>query len=239
MSSELKVEDLERSLNQRANELADEYIQRAKRSHAHMIEDENERLQLREEKEVMAAKMAADRHYRSRVQSSELEAQKKLDQLRWDLIKNVTLAVKQHLKGLVADTASYEKVLIPLIHESAKVLDIGGIVNPEGNKKLISGKETAEQQEKIIIELNQDDYEYFKDYWERVLEPWQGHKTLELSEHCHSFSGGAIVYNQSRTCRIDNSFEGRMERLQESIYQKVAEQFFSELTHEGDKIHGR
>jgi len=83
MSSELKVEDLEKALMQRANDLAEEYLQRAKRSHNHFIEDENERLQLREEKEIMSAKMLADCTYRSRVQSSELEVQKKLDQLRW------------------------------------------------------------------------------------------------------------------------------------------------------------
>ena len=47
------------------------------------------------------------------------------------------------------------------------------------------------------------------------------------------------MYNQARAIRIDNTFEGRLERLSDDIHQLVAEQFFSELSHESDKIHGR
>ena len=52
-------------------------------------------------------------------------------------------------------------------------------------------------------------------------------------------SGGIIVYNPNHSIRIDNTFEGRIERMSEIIHQLIAEEFFSEITHESDKIHGR
>ncbi|MFK5894634.1 MAG: V-type ATP synthase subunit E family protein [Pseudomonadota bacterium] len=217
MSSELKVEDLEKSLVQRANDLAEEYLQRAKRSHDHFIEDENERLQLREEKELLASKISAESLYRSRVQSSELNAQKRLDQLRWQLIKNVITEVKEKITNIAKNKDKYQQLLIAFINHGTAVIDSNH----------------------IIVELNQDDYLTMQSQWNEILEQIDSDKKIELSTQFHHHSGGVIVYDQNRSIRIDNSFEGRIERLSDSIYQLVAKQFFSELSHEGDKIHGR
>ena len=217
MTSELKVEDLEKSLLQRADDLADEYFQRAKRSHDHFIEDENERLHLREEREVMAAKMLAERTYRSRVQSSELQAKKRLDQLRWQLIKNVISKVKEEIGTIVKDQAQYQQLLLKYIAFSITLIDT----------------------KDVIVEFNQADYQGMSNQWPDFLEVIDSDKNIQLSKCFHNMSGGIIVYNQYRTIRVDNTFEGRIERLSETIQQLVAEQFFSELSHEGDKIHGR
>ena len=217
MTSELKVEDLEKSLLQRADDLADEYLQRAKRSHDHFIEDENERLHLREEREVMAAKMLAERTYRSRVQSSELQAKKRLDQLRWQLIKNVISKVKEEIGTIVKDQAQYQQLLLKYIAFSITLIDT----------------------KDVIVEFNQADYQGMSNQWPDFLEVIDSDKNIQLSKCFHNMSGGIIVYNQYRTIRVDNTFEGRIERLSETIQQLVAEQFFSELSHEGDKIHGR
>ena len=123
MSSQLKVEDLEKALMQRAEDLAEEYLQRARRSHDHFISDENERLQLREEKEVMTAKMSADSLYRNRVQSSELKVQKKLDQLRWKLIKEVISQVKDETAQIIKNKHKYQKLLVEFVRYSANLID--------------------------------------------------------------------------------------------------------------------
>jgi len=217
MSSELKIEDLEHSLMQRADDLADEYLQRAKRSHDHFIEDENERLQLREEREIMAAKMAADRIYRSRVQSSELLAQKKLDQLRWQLIKNVIQEVKNELFDIVKHQKKYIQLLTGFVKQSAILIE----------------------SQELVVELNQSDAKNIRIDWQKIMDQYSLNKSINLSKQYHQLSGGVIVYDKNRSIRVDNTFEGRMERLSESIHQRVAEQYFSELSHEGDKIHGR
>jgi len=217
MSSSLKVEDLEKSLMQRADDLAKEYLQRAQRSHDHFISDENERLHLREEKEVMAAKMQAESLYRSQVQSSELKVQKKLDQLRWKLIKQVIEQVKEQSLQLSKDKEKYRQLLIDFIRHSVDLID-------DNN---------------LIIELNKQDYQFFIPQWSKILEQVDSTKNITYSKQFHHMSGGIMIYDQSRSIRIDNTFEGRLERLADNIHQLVAEHFFSELSHESEKIHGR
>jgi len=217
MSSELKIEDLEKALMQRANDLAEEYLQRAKRSHDHFIDDENKRLKLREEKEVMAAKMSAENIYRSRVQASELNVQKKLDQLRWQLIKDVIAQVKLKMVDIVNNEMQYRQLIIAFIQCGVTAI---------GNKHL-------------LVEFNQTDQQKMEHQWENIMKEIHGGETIELSKECHSMSGGIIMYDINRLTRIDNTFEGRIERLSESIHQRVAELFFSELSHESEKIHGR
>ena len=217
MRSQLKVEDLEKALMQRAEDLAEEYMQRARRSHDHFISDENERLQLREEKEVMTAKMSAESLYRNRVQSSELEVQKKLDQLRWKLIKEVISQVKDETAQIIKNKHKYQQLLIEFVRYSATLIN----------------------DENLILEFNEKDYQLIEPQWEKFLQQINSSKNIVCSRQFHTMSGGIIMYNQARTIRIDNTFEGRLERLSDDIHQLVAEQFFSELSHESDKIHGR
>ncbi len=213
----ITLEALEQALLQRANDLASEYQQRAQRSRDHLIEDENERLQLREEREIMAAKIAAERIYRAQVQSHQLQVQKKLDQLRWQLIKNVIEEVKNELNQLVEQEERYQRHVFDFIQYSLP------FINDKG----------------VIIEFNTHDYQRFAPQWPHWLQQFKTDKSLTLSEQCHPFSGGVLVYNLDRDMRIDQTFEGRLERLAETVYQWVAEQFFSELSHEGDKLHAR
>ena len=158
MSSDLKVEDLEKALMQRANDLAHEYMQRAKRSHDHFIEDENERLQLREEKEIMSAKMLADNTYRSRVQSSELEVQKKLDQLRWQLIKSVLSDAKQQINQIKTNKQQYQNLLVEFIKQSI----------------------TAINNKHLIIEFNQSDYQNIESQWQEIVKQINSEKKLNF-----------------------------------------------------------
>ncbi len=217
MISQLKVEDLEKALMQRADDLANEYQQRARRSHDHFINDENERLHLREEKEVMAASMAAESQYRSRVQSSELKVQKRLDQLRWQLIKEVIEQVKGKVAQIIKNKEEYRQLLVAFIRHSAALIDNND----------------------LIVEFNTQDYQSIAPLWQEILEQVNCPKHIVCSKQFHQMSGGIIMYNQTRSIRIDNTFEGRLERLSDNIHQLVAEQFFSELSHESDKIHGR
>jgi len=217
MSSELKVEDLEQALMKRANDLASEYLQRAQRSHDHFINDENERLKLREEKETMSAKMLADSIYRNKVQSSELEVQKKLDQLRWQLIKNVITEVKAKIANTIKDEAKYQNILLNYIEQAAIAID----------------------DTELLVEFNQKDYQSLEAQQQSILKQLPNTKHIKHSKQFHHMSGGIIMYDHKRSIRIDNTFEGRIAHLSETIHQMVAELFFSELSHESEKIHGR
>ena len=87
MQPDQQVENLEKALLERATHLARNYIQRAEQQRDEIEREANERLRIREEREVLAARAEADRLYQQRVQASELRLQAKLDETRWDMIQ--------------------------------------------------------------------------------------------------------------------------------------------------------
>ena len=74
---------LERAIMARAEELAQEFHDKAKRQKDTILRDAAERLHMAEEREVLVAKAEAERHFRRVTQASELKLQARLDQLRW------------------------------------------------------------------------------------------------------------------------------------------------------------
>ena len=83
-----QVTELESAILQRANRLAAEFKQRAERSRDNILREASDRLRLREEREILAAKTQAERSYRQRVQAAEIKHQEELDRLRWDLVRD-------------------------------------------------------------------------------------------------------------------------------------------------------
>ena len=55
MTRESTVESLEKALYERARRLGEEYLARGRQTRERMIEEENERMRLREERETLAA----------------------------------------------------------------------------------------------------------------------------------------------------------------------------------------
>jgi len=208
---------LQQSIMQRAASLAEEYMQRARRSREHFIEDENERLHLREERETLTAKIQSERLYRREVQSSELDIQKKLDQLRWELIKQVMDDVRHYIEQQWSDKQTYMQYLQKAIQSSADQLS----------------------SDNIHICCSTADHTWLHSEQQTLFDTYHGSKTLILSSQCHPQSSGIMLYNEQQTERIDQTLDGRMQRLKLPLQQLIAESLFSELTHEGEKLHGR
>ena len=82
MNADTGVETLETALLERAQHLADEALASARQSRDRIIREENERLRLREEREVLMAKAIAERDFRRNVQANELNVEEELDRLR-------------------------------------------------------------------------------------------------------------------------------------------------------------
>lgn len=217
MTSELKIEDLEKALLDRAHSLSIEYAERARRSHDHFIEDENERLRLREEREVMAAKMKADQMYRSLVQAEELHTLETVDKLRWSLMNKVLDDVAAHLKELAQDKNKYLQLLKELLQQSLEVIPAAS----------------------LIVELNELDHQQFVHSWETITDTLNTDKSIQLSDKFCISSGGFIIYDEQRMVRVDNTFEGRMHRLSEEVNQIIAEHLFSEVIPVRSNIHDR
>ena len=206
-NEEISVDDLEQALLDRANALSKEYSERARRSHDHYIEDENERLRLREEREEMAAKMQAEQVYRRLVQTQELQSIKRLDQLRWQLMNQVIDDVRKELLTLTCQSERYLDVIIKMLREAI-------VLTPDIN---------------LSCEFNSQDYSWLKPQWQAILPRLDTDKVLTLSERDRPCIGGFVLYDSTRKIRVDNTFEGLLEKNSEEINQIVAENLFAEL----------
>ena len=83
-----QLQALERAIMERAKELAQEFHDKANRQRDIILRDAADSLQMAEERELMAIKDEAERHFHRVTQAGELKMQSRLDQLRWELVPN-------------------------------------------------------------------------------------------------------------------------------------------------------
>ena len=215
MSPETTVETLETALFERARKLADEYLARARQTRERMIEEENERLRLREERETLAAEAEAERLYRRRVQAVELQMQGELDRLRWEQVTAIKQDMSKRFQAF-AHSAEYPQVLQRLLAEA-----VG-----------------AASSDDLVVRVNAADRERLAADWDAQAATLAPGVRLVLDDTPGDFIGGVLVRSADDTVRVDNSFEGRMERFEDRINQAIAESLFpAALTMEGN-VHG-
>jgi hypothetical protein len=111
MNQTVNIKELETALITRAKTLAEEYLAHATGNRDQIISDASKRRNLREEREILTAKAAAERRFRQRVQAAEIKQQEELDRLRWGLIQKVM----QELSTRFTQVAADEKVYLPLL----------------------------------------------------------------------------------------------------------------------------
>ncbi len=205
MAEEQLVSDLEQALLERAEKLAQEYRDRARRARQHILEDAQERLHIREQNEVLAAQAEAERYYRRQVQASELRLKSDLDKLRWRLIQSVLQALPQRLQSFRQDPDSYWPFM----------------------KALLEGSVAAMEGDDLVVEVNAEDRQYLQANWEDFISGLDADRNIRLADTpCHC-SGGLLLRDAANRVRIDNSFEGRLERLDDKLLQVITERLFA------------
>jgi len=195
MSSEPTLDDLEQALMDRARRLADEYLARAESTRERMLRDENEHLRVREEREVLAAELEAERLYRSKVQATEMELRSELDRRRWEMVQQLKDGISKRLDDITAH-AEYPDLLQRFLGAAAEAL---------------------EDEEGLVAQLCERDHARFAGEWQAWVERAAPGRSIELSAEHGRFSGGLLLRNCDDTVRVDHSFEGRMERLEDEI----------------------
>lgn len=204
-ASEQLVGELEQALLERAEKLAEEYLARARRAREHILEDAHERLRLREERELLAAQAESERHYRRLVQANELRLKSRLDQLRWRLIQEVMETLPERLEAAVADPKTRWELLRNLIDEAVRGIE----------------------SEALVVEANADDHKLLEARWQELTEALASDKQLELHPSPRHCRGGVLVRDRDNCIRIDNTFEGRIERFTTSLWQVITERLFA------------
>lgn len=211
-----RIEDLESALLFRAEALADEYLNGAERLRGQIIEDANKMLRLREEREILAAKAGAERLYRQRVQAAEIKMQEELDHLRWTLVQSVLEDVNSRLAQLAGDDEAY----LPLL------------------KRLLSQGARAIEREELTAHVNQRDLAQLAPRWADIVKEAGAGKRVTLSPQPIETAGGLLIESADGRIRVDNTFEGRMERLQTEMYRAINERLFASAEHMGALFNG-
>lgn len=216
MSVDDQVSALERAIRERAQALADEHLAQAERARQRIHRDSEERLRLLEERETLLAQSRAEREYRRRVQAAEIRMQADLDRLRWGLVEGVMDGLRRRLEELRRDDDRYLPLFSDLLAEAA----------------------AAVERDELEALVSDQDHGRIRKHWESLAATAAGGKDITLSEEPCACGGGVLVRSRDRRISMDNTFEGRIERLRDELHRVILERLFPATTHMGALFNG-
>lgn len=196
-----QVQELEKAILARAERLAGEYRERANRSRDNILREAAERLRMRENREESIAKTLGERTFRQHVQASELKMQTHLDRMRWNLVQDVERALSGRMKAFSDDLQRYDPWLDTLIAHAAALIET----------------------KVLVVSANARDQKRLANRWEAVLEALPAYKTATLADEPIETLGGVLVTDSDRRIRVDNTYEGRLDRLRPTVQQVILE----------------
>ena len=196
-----QVQELEKAILARAERLAGEYRERANRSRDNILREAAERLRMRENREESIAKTLGERTFRQHVQASELKMQTHLDRMRWNLVQDVERALSGRMKAFSDDLQRYDPWVDTLIARAAALIE----------------------SKVLLVSVNARDQKRLANRWEAVLEALPAHKTATLADEPIETLGGVLVTDSDRRIRVDNTYEGRLDRLRPTVQQVILE----------------
>ena len=212
-----QVKALQLSILERARELAAEHIAQGDMTRTKIIEDAREKIKLMEQKELLAARVHADREYHRQVQANELRIQAELDRNRWGLVQALMDKLYRQLVELQQDEQRYQSIFKLLLKQA--VDSIG--------------------QRDLIASISNDDLSRYHDSWQAIVQDCCGNDVnIKLSpEACHC-SGGLKLVSKQGDVMIDNTFEGIVARRQGELQRLIFERLFATLSTEGSAFDG-
>lgn len=196
-----QVQELERAILARAERLATEYRERAARSRDAILREASERLRLREAREEAIAKSLGDRAFRQRVQASELKMQSHLDRVRWNLVQDVEGGLPERMRQFIGDEQAYGHWLEALIRAAAAAIE----------------------RDEILVTANSRDLKRLRTGWDAIVQALPAGRRATLSDEPIEALAGVLVTSADGRIRVDNTFEGRLERLRPRVQQVILE----------------
>jgi V/A-type H+-transporting ATPase subunit E len=199
-----QLEALEQAIMARAENLAQEFQDKADRQRDHILRDAAERLHNAEEREVLAAKAEAERLFRRVTQASELRLQGRLDQLRWELVQTIQGRLKERMQSLRLDRPTYREWLVQMVREASELL-------PEGE---------------LTAEVNADDLSWIRGEWPDLIAQAAPGRSIHLADKPTWGDGGIRLRTADNRAQVDNRFEGRLARMEAEVQRAILQQLF-------------
>lgn len=216
MDADTQVSQLEQALLQQAETLAREQLQNAGAARARILAESEEKLKLAEEREVLSAKVEAERWVRRHTQAAETRLAAELDRLRWALTQATLAGVKMAFRQLAQDEARYIAVLEDWLSSAAQAL-------PSGD---------------LVAEVRPEDEKRLAPRWAEIVARAAPERTVSLAAHGHSSEGGIRVRLADNRAQLDQTFEARQARLADELAQVAMERLFASAPDLGTLIHG-
>lgn len=201
MSDTDDISGLQTALAERARKLAEEHLANGRKARERILAETRQRLHIEEEREVLTAKARAERAYQQRVQAAELGLRAELDRLRRELADAALAELPARLFALVADETRYLPLLRDYLREAAQAIE----------------------RDELVAQFNARDLQRLQQDWARYAGEAAPNKRLALSPEPLDCIGGVLVISADRDIRVDNTFEGRMDRLGETLQGAVTE----------------
>lgn len=210
-----QVAGLKQAIMQRANTLAEEHIKQGQATRNRIMDDMREKVQLMEQKELLAAKENAERQYHRRVQASEIKLQAEMDRNRWGLVQSVMDQVVLGVEELTVNDEEYDPIFRRLLRQAAQMID----------------------SDQLVAQVNERDRNRYQSSWKELVREEAGVEIELSAEHC-TCSGGVRLFNADRSVRVDNTFEGLIERRNDALMQVIFERLFATVPSVGVNTHG-
>jgi V/A-type H+-transporting ATPase subunit E len=128
-----------------------------------------------------------------------------MDQVRWNLAKEVQELLLDRAAAYVKEPDRYEPALARLL--ASAVAEFPTDVE-------------------LFAELNAEDRKRLAPRWAEFVEDAVPDRVVALGPEPVRCTGGVIVRTPDNRIRVDNTVEGRMQRLEIRIYQTIVERLF-------------
>jgi len=216
MEADAQVSQLEQALMQQAETLAREQLQNAESARARILAESAEKLKLVGEREVLSAKVEAERLVRRHSQAAETRLAADLDRLRWALTEATLAGVKTAFRELVQDETRYLEVLESWLMSAAQALPPGDLL-----------AEVRPQDEKVLASR-----------WAEIVARAAPGRAVTLASHSQPSEGGIRVRLADNRAQLDQTFEARQTRLADELARVAMERLFASAPDLGTLVHG-
>lgn len=193
------AESLEHAILQRAEAQASACLAQGERDRESILQQSSRRLSVQEERAREAAAAAAERAFRRKVQAREIDLQSALDRQRWTLVQSVFGELHARLERLHGDEAAYLAVFRRLLREAASAIE----------------------DDELTAAVNEADRRRWAGRWTGLVQDLRPGKTIHLAQEAHACTGGVVVSSVDKRLRVDNSFEGRLRRLEPILHRVI------------------
>jgi len=207
-----QVRELEIAILSQARKLATVYREGAQRSQEQILQEARQRIQQRKQQETLRAQALAERSYRRLLQANELKLQREMDILRWNLVEGVMERLQERMLELMADRSRYLPLLRSWLDRAADAIE----------------------RPALVAEVNSTDLEWLRGEWGPFSRAAAAHKQITLATTPLQTVGGILVRSDDNRIRIDNTFEGRMERLSLRLHQVATRHLLADNGESGD-----